>query len=300
MAATLAAHPNRHSTSLGCPAVPIPTSFDSLPTLSRQQIATRITQGELLVIHYPLVYKIPIGWLNKHPGGDLAILHFVGRDAGLEIEAYHTGMTVLKRMGVYTVGKIEGDGMGGKGNWRDLVPPVQMGLWPVPIPSITVTEHIGVNSPRKKLEKEKVAVEMETRKLTVEMMDPELPSEGLPVNFEYQAHIKESFRKLHLKFHELDLLKPPPFLSGYGPSLIIYLSLFAVFVHFYIQAQYLASAVFLGAFWHQITFIAHDAGHTAISGKWWTDRVIGILIGDAMGGISVGWWCDNHNVHHCK
>jgi delta8-fatty-acid desaturase len=24
------------------------------------------------------------------------------------------------------------------------------------------------------------------------------------------------------------------------------------------------------------------------------------LIANFMGGMSIGWWCDNHNVHHCK
>ncbi len=29
-------------------------------------------------------------WLRHHPGGALAILHFVGRDASNEVDAYHS------------------------------------------------------------------------------------------------------------------------------------------------------------------------------------------------------------------
>jgi len=59
-----------------------------------------------------------------------------------------------------------------------------------------------------------------------------------------------------------------------------------------------ASAVFLGFFKHQLTFLAHDAGHAGVIGNYFWDRVLGIMIADFLGGLSVGWWCDNHNIHH--
>ena len=77
------------------------------------------------------------------------------------------------------------------------------------------------------------------------------------------------------------------------------------------------SAVFLGAFWHQLTckwirscptsqpggtvslnlaciltVLAHDAGHTGITGKAATDRFIGTIVADWVGGLSLSWWKD--------
>ena len=64
---------------------------DGLPkrVLTRAQLAERIAQGEVLVVPPPLVYKLD-NWIHRHPGGDVAILHFVGRDAKDEIEVYHS------------------------------------------------------------------------------------------------------------------------------------------------------------------------------------------------------------------
>ena len=58
------------------------------------------------------------------------------------------------------------------------------------------------------------------------------------------------------------------------------------------------SATCLGAFWHQLVFTAHDAGHIGITHNFHTDSVIGIFIADFLGGLSIGWWKRNHNVHH--
>lgn len=61
---------------------------------------------------------------------------------------------------------------------------------------------------------------------------------------------------------------------------------------------YGSSGLFLGLFWHQLVFTAHDAGHMGITHRFTTDTVIGIVIADFLGGLSLGWWKRNHNVHH--
>lgn len=61
---------------------------------------------------------------------------------------------------------------------------------------------------------------------------------------------------------------------------------------------YASSAVFLGLLWHQLVFTVHDAGHMGITHNYQTDTVIGIVIADFIGGLSVCWWKHNHNVHH--
>lgn len=63
-------------------------------------------------------------------------------------------------------------------------------------------------------------------------------------------------------------------------------------------AWYGTAGLFLGMFWHQLVFTAHDAGHMGITHDFNTDTVIGIFITDFLGGLSLGWWKRNHNVHH--
>ena len=60
----------------------------------------------------------------------------------------------------------------------------------------------------------------------------------------------------------------------------------------------LAGAAALGLFWQQAAFVGHDAGHCGISGVRSVDSAIGLLCGNALTGIGIGWWQSTHNVHH--
>lgn len=61
---------------------------------------------------------------------------------------------------------------------------------------------------------------------------------------------------------------------------------------------YILSGIVLGAFWQQWAFMGHDIGHNQITQKLSIDHIVGILVGNTLGGISIGWWKDSHNVHH--
>lgn len=61
---------------------------------------------------------------------------------------------------------------------------------------------------------------------------------------------------------------------------------------------YGTSGLFIGLFWHQLVFTAHDAGHMGITHNFTIDTLIGILVADFLGGLSLGWWKRSHNVHH--
>lgn len=58
------------------------------------------------------------------------------------------------------------------------------------------------------------------------------------------------------------------------------------------------AALLMGAFWQQLAFVGHDAGHNAITHHKATDNVLGILVGNLFGGVSIAWWKRTHNVHH--
>ncbi|KAJ9138544.1 Fatty acid/sphingolipid desaturase [Coniochaeta hoffmannii] len=86
--------------------------------------------------------------------------------------------------------------------------------------------------------------------------------------------------------------------TAYAIECVRYTLLFAGFLYFLRLGWYTTSAAFLGGFWHQLVFSAHDAGHMGITHDFHTDSVIGIIIADFFGGLSLGWWKRNHNVHH--
>ena len=52
-----------------------------------QEVKQLIAQGEPVVIHEGYALNIST-WIDNHPGGRLAILHMVGRDATDEINMY--------------------------------------------------------------------------------------------------------------------------------------------------------------------------------------------------------------------
>ena len=59
-----------------------------------------------------------------------------------------------------------------------------------------------------------------------------------------------------------------------------------------------AGGVVLGIFWQQAAFVGHDAGHAGITGRRGVDQAIGLVCGNMLTGIEIGWWQATHNVHH--
>lgn len=60
----------------------------------------------------------------------------------------------------------------------------------------------------------------------------------------------------------------------------------------------LLDAAFLAFVFGQIGFIGHDAGHAQIFRASWKNRVMCLLHGNLLLGISSEWWIMNHNQHH--
>ena len=58
--------------------------IDRDSVVTAHEVQQRIADGQLIVVHEGYALKLD-GWLNKHPGGHLAILHMVGKDATDEI-----------------------------------------------------------------------------------------------------------------------------------------------------------------------------------------------------------------------
>ncbi|SPQ25856.1 31456c05-337c-4b0b-b20b-7b3879bfa6e3 [Thermothielavioides terrestris] len=85
---------------------------------------------------------------------------------------------------------------------------------------------------------------------------------------------------------------------AYAVEVTRYALLFGLMLLFLRWRWYVVSAFFLGCFWHQLVFTGHDAGHMGITHNFQVDSVIAIIVADYLGGLSMGWWKRNHNVHH--
>jgi fatty acid desaturase len=60
----------------------------------------------------------------------------------------------------------------------------------------------------------------------------------------------------------------------------------------------LAVAPLLGMVFTQLGFIGHDAGHHQVCRTRRRSRMLGLAVGNALTGLSFGWWVPKHNAHH--
>lgn len=56
----------------------------------------------------------------------------------------------------------------------------------------------------------------------------------------------------------------------------------------------------MALYFQQIAFCGHDLGHNSVFHNRSIDSASGILLGNALSGVSMGWWKANHNAHHCN
>ncbi|KAL4401745.1 lipid metabolic oxidoreductase [Malassezia pachydermatis] len=187
--------------------VPAVESGTSLPrtVYTRAELARRIANGEVLVVHRRLIYKLD-RWASQHPGGDTAILHFVGRDAKDEIEVYHSDETIA-RMRKFAVAQLaEEDATDvSKGRvYKPLMPPIQLGY-----------RHGALEHPHAQLAawNAYVAMHPEAKNkervlsfpLPVDMLEPP-PSSLDSVR---EARISAAFEQLHMRLKEAALCSCP-------------------------------------------------------------------------------------------
>lgn len=111
-----------------------------------------------------------------------------------------------------------------------------------------------------------------------------------------QRSISDKFQALHERVRAEGFYECRPW--EYAKEMAIYALLFVLFAFCLHRGWYASSACFLGLWWHQIMFTAHDAGHRALTHNIVVDTLIGIFIGNLCCGLSIGWWKSSHNVHH--
>ncbi|ODV83422.1 hypothetical protein CANARDRAFT_203273 [[Candida] arabinofermentans NRRL YB-2248] len=278
--------------------------------LSPREIEHLIALGDCIVIYDQAVLKLN-SWINKHPGGDKAVHHMIGKDATDEMNAYHSVETIsiFKK---FSIGVIDHD-------WVNLLPPIQGGIYssmtdnnqkseikvkPMGQAAVEIKPKIpaGVIPTKESDEFYPIHSDGAIRDpaLVIESFDNSLVKMDLEsqpsLDYETQRELSRKYRILHQKVKDANLYQCP--YVEYYKQACINLSLFLYFLIFFKTGHYFLSAVSIGLCWQQLTFIAHDAGHISITHNYQLDNIIGIIIADWMGGLSLGWWKRNHNVHH--
>lgn len=286
----------------------------TLRVFSVKSIKELIAQGHAIVIYGKYVLKLD-KWIERHPGGDKAIYHMIGRDAYDEMNSYHSPETI-KHFKMFSIGVIDH-------RWINLLPPIQGGVYEgsdktfeerskqgklmsgemsvrinpkmpqgvIPQKGMNDLYKIVEPTPSNPIRDPEVVVDNFDNKMVKKDLE-NLP----PLDYETQWFISMKYNELHDKLVKVGLFECP--YIEYFKQFCINLSLFMWFLICFKTNHYFFSAVFLGFFWQQLVFIAHDAGHLAITHNYQIDNIIGTIIADWIGGLSLGWWKRNHNVHH--
>ncbi|CCH41965.1 sphingolipid delta8-desaturase [Wickerhamomyces ciferrii] len=116
------------------------------------------------------------------------------------------------------------------------------------------------------------------------------------LDYETQEHLSKEYNKLHDIIIENGWYQCPYW--EYAKEATRIATLFSISFTLLYFKWYFLSAIFLGLAWQQLVFIAHDAGHISITHQYETDNIIGMIVASFIGGLSLGWWKRNHNVHH--
>ncbi|ESK97903.1 delta 8-sphingolipid desaturase [Moniliophthora roreri MCA 2997] len=255
-------------------------------SLSRDQVVARILKGDHLIIYNHHVLNIPRFWLDAHPGGSLGLLHFVGRDATSEIDAYHPQET-LKHVIKYSIGTISSDNP-----WEPLLPPIAAGWVRKDGKWLNKAATFNPDSSQVLLVSKSSAA-LQNSAPTQDTITPPPSTLSLEVQHQHAT----AYKRLHKRVTDAGLYNTP-YLTGYGPEFVRYVGLGLISAYAFRNNWVITSAVFLGLMWHQLMFFAHDLGHTGVTHNWTIDRLIAITVADFIGGLSIGWWVNNHNVHH--
>ncbi|AOA61344.1 Delta 8 Fatty Acid Desaturase [Komagataella phaffii CBS 7435] len=274
--------------------------------VSREEVREIIGRGNAIVIYEDHLLNLN-GWLERHPGGEKAIHHMIGRDASDEMNAYHDPETV-KTFKRWSIGRV-------KLPWDNLVPPIQGGNYSFDkVDQRVIYKKLGIFPGVKiepKVQENIVLTEKSASKLLpvggvrdpktiIEDFDNKLVYEDIKqipsLDHETQRNLSLQYNELHQTiinrgYYQCDYWQ-------YFKEFCRISSLFLLFVLFLRSKWYTLSAISIGLMWQQLVFIAHDAGHISITHNYQIDNIIGIIIANFIGGLSLGWWKRNHNVHH--
>jgi fatty acid desaturase len=108
------------------------------------------------------------------------------------------------------------------------------------------------------------------------------------------------YGQLTAQIRELGLLRSRPW-SYAGHFALVLAGLAAVVTVMVLRPHswwLLLLAPVLGVVATQMGFLGHDVGHLQVTRNATRMRLLGLVDGNLMGGMSFGWWVAKHNAHH--
>ncbi|EIE81042.1 hypothetical protein G6F46_009571 [Rhizopus delemar] len=247
--------------------------------IDEEQFQEYVKRGDCVFIFESKVYKVN-NFIYKHPGGEAALRSALGRDVTDEIRSMHPPQVYEKMIQLYCIGDYIKTTRPSKGpkeikrKKKELIASWEGGM-------------------SKKAYDD--ALDEIHKVHSGDLAQDEIDQQDLDY-----TKIREAYRRLEQEIKDRGLYECNYW--KYGEECCRYITLLSLCLWFTLGGtsswHFIAGAAFLGGFWHQLVFTAHDAGHNEITGKSEIDHVIGVIIANFIGGLSLGWWKDNHNVHH--
>jgi len=108
------------------------------------------------------------------------------------------------------------------------------------------------------------------------------------------------YRALALQVRAMGLLdrRPGYYRVKITLTIVAFFAGWALFVFVGNSWAALAVAPLIGLMFTQLGFIGHDAGHNQVFCSRRRNRLLGLFVGNALIGLSFGWWVPKHNAHH--
>ncbi|KAI9227859.1 MAG: delta-6 fatty acid desaturase [Piptocephalis tieghemiana] len=253
------------------------TTIRSQNQYTAADVRELIEQGRKVIMFRGQVLDIS-RWIPYHPGGEEALIHGIGRDVTNEILALHPREVIQVQMARFAIGKYISPEL----SCEPLLPTPKTHL-PVSPPNSPPTP-----SGHKMLQQQRQHAWSEQDKLGEKTIKEH---QGLSASYEalYAEVERLGYLDMPYKGYQTDLIRIPIlFLTALALLFLAPTSILAQIV----------SACCMGMAWQQASFIAHDMGHCAFSLNRRWDYFLGIILGNFFGGVSIGWWKHNHNVHH--
>lgn len=109
-----------------------------------------------------------------------------------------------------------------------------------------------------------------------------------------------TFRELATKVHQAGLLRRRPTYYSLKITGTVAALVAAWCALFFVGNSWAALivAAILGVIYTQLGFVGHDAGHQQIFPTRRANRLLGMGVGNALIGVSYGWWVPKHSAHH--